>query len=63
MDAFIEVLVNILTFFTNACIYVGGFFATLFIEKNYIALAAVLVACVLIGTAIGKISKKLKSTR
>ncbi len=63
MDTIIEAIISVLTFFTNAWLNVIGYIAYLFQEKNYIALAAILVACALIGTAIGKISKKLKPTR
>ncbi len=59
----IEAFTSVLTFLANVCIEVVAFFTTLFTEKNYIALAAILVGCILLGTVIGILKAKKKPTR
>ena len=46
-----------------ALLAVSGYFAYLITEKNYIALGAVLAACALVGTILGKLIPKRKNKR
>ena len=54
----IEALTSILNFLANVWFDVIGFFSNLFEEKNYIALAAILVGCFIIGAIIGILKRK-----
>lgn len=53
----------IIGFLTNVCIKTSEFTSTLFQEKNYTALAIIVVAIIAIATAVGLISKKKKKSR
>lgn len=59
----IDAFTSVLTFLANVWFDIIGFFTNLFVEKNYIALAAILVGFAILGIAIGIIITKIKRTR
>ena len=45
------------------CCDVVGYVSTLIMTQNYIALAAIIAACILTGTVLGKLLPKKKTSR
>ena len=45
------------------CCDVVGYVSTLIMTQNYLALAAIIAACILTGTVLGKLLPKKKTSR